>query len=90
LEEKKMHLIVYLIIGGIAGWLAGKIMSGHGYGPVVDIILGVVGGFVAGWLISVLLGIQATGLVASFVVSLIGACLLVAVVHLIRREPLRT
>jgi uncharacterized membrane protein YeaQ/YmgE (transglycosylase-associated protein family) len=90
LEEKKMHLIVYLIIGGIAGWLAGKIMSGHGYGPVVDIILGVVGGFVAGWLISVLLGVQATGLVASFVVSLIGACLLVAIVHMFRREPLRT
>jgi uncharacterized membrane protein YeaQ/YmgE (transglycosylase-associated protein family) len=85
-----MHLIVYLIIGGLAGWLAGKIMSGHGYGPVVDIILGVVGGFVAGWLISVLLGVQATGLVASFVVSLIGACLLVAIVHMFRREPLRT
>ena len=84
-----MNLILYLIVGGIAGWLAGRIMSGHGYGVIVDVILGVVGGLVGGWLISVLLGVHATGLIASFIVSLLGACLLVAIVHLIRREPLR-
>jgi uncharacterized membrane protein YeaQ/YmgE (transglycosylase-associated protein family) len=85
-----MHLIVYLIIGGIAGWLAGRLMSGHGYGPILDVILGVVGGLVGGWIVSALLGIQTTGLVASFIVALIGACILVAIVHLIRREPIRT
>lgn len=84
-----MNLILYLIVGGIAGWLAGRIMSGHGYGVIVDVILGIVGGLVGGWLVSALLGVHATGLIASFVVSLLGACLLVAIVHLIRREPVR-
>lgn len=85
-----MHLILFLIVGGIAGWLAGRIMSGHGYGPILDVILGVVGGLVGGWIVSSLLGIQATGLIASFIVALIGACILVAIVHLIKREPVRT
>jgi len=85
-----MHLILFLIVGGIAGWLAGLVMSGHGYGVIVDVILGIVGGLVGGWIISALFGIQTTGLVASFIVAVIGACILVAIVHLIRREPLRT
>ena len=85
-----MHFILFLIIGGIAGWLAGKLMSGHGYGVIVDVILGVIGGLVGGWLVSTFLGIQTTGLIASFIVALIGACILVAIVHLIWREPLRT
>ena len=85
-----MHFIVFLIIGGLAGWLAGRIMSGHGYGVVVDVILGVVGGLLGGWIVSAVLGIQTTGLVASFIVALIGACVLVAIVHLLRREPIRT
>jgi len=85
-----MELILFLVVGGIAGWLAGRIMSGHGYGPLVDVILGVVGGLLGGWIVSALLGIQTTGLIASFVISLIGACILVAIVHLIRREPIRS
>ena len=85
-----MHLILFLIVGGIAGWLAGKIMSGHGYGVIMDVILGVLGGLIGGWLVSTFLGIQATGLIASFIVALIGACILVAIVHLIKREPIRT
>ncbi len=85
-----MHLIVFLIIGGIAGAVAGRLMSGHGYGIIVDVILGIVGGFVGGWIVSTLLGIQTTGLIASFIIALIGACILVALVHLVKREPLRT
>ena len=85
-----MQFIVYLIIGAIAGWLAGKIMSGHGYGPIVDVILGVAGGLLGGWIISVVLGIQTTGLIASFIVALIGACILVALLHLIRRQPIHS
>ena len=85
-----MQFIVYLIIGGIAGWLAGKIMSGHGYGPIVDVILGVGGGLLGGWIISAVLGIQTSGLIASFIVALIGACILVALLHLIRRQPIRS
>ena len=81
--------IVWLIVGGIAGWLAGKLMSGHGYGPIVDVVLGIVGGILVGWIASALFGIQSTGLIMSFIFALIGACILVAIVHLIRREPMR-
>jgi len=84
-----MQLILFLVVGGIAGWLAGRIMSGHGYGPIVDVILGIIGGLLGGWIISTLFGIQASGLIASFIVSLIGACLLVAIIHLVRRQPIR-
>jgi uncharacterized membrane protein YeaQ/YmgE (transglycosylase-associated protein family) len=85
-----LGFIVWLIVGGIAGWLAGRVMSGHGYGPIVDVILGIVGGLIGGWIISALFGIQTTGLIASFVVAFIGACILVAIVHMVRREPIRT
>jgi uncharacterized membrane protein YeaQ/YmgE (transglycosylase-associated protein family) len=85
-----MNLIGFLIIGAIAGWLAGKIMSGHGYGIIWDVVLGVVGAFVGGFIFSLIFGTQPTGLIISFVVALIGACILVAIVHLIRRESIRT
>lgn len=84
-----LSLILFLIAGGVAGWLAGKVMRGHGYGLLADVVLGVVGGIVAGFLISLLFGTQPGGLLGDFVVSLIGACGLVAVTRLIRHEPIR-
>ena len=84
-----MHLIGFLILGAIAGWLAGKIMSGHGYGILWDVVLGVVGSFVGGLIFSLIFGTQPTGLIISFIVALIGACLVVGIVHLIKREPVR-
>ena len=85
-----MHLIGFLILGAIAGWLAGKIMSGHGFGIIWDVILGVVGSFVGGLIFSLIFGTHPTGLIVSFIVALIGACLVVAIVHLIKREPVRS
>jgi len=85
-----VHLIGFLILGAIAGWLAGKIMSGHGYGPIWDVVLGILGSFVGGIIFSLILGTQPTGLIVSFIVAVAGACLLVAIVHLVRREPIRT
>jgi len=85
-----MHLIGFLIMGAIVGWLAGKIMSGHGYGVIWDIVLGVVGSFVGGFVFSLIFGTQPTGLIISFIVALIGAIVLVAIVHMVRREPMRT
>ena len=52
------NLIWWLVVGLIAGWAAGKIMKGGGYGTLMDIVLGIVGGVVGGWLLG-LLGIQA-------------------------------
>ncbi len=85
-----MHLIGFIILGAIAGWLAGKIMSGHGYGIIWDIVVGIVGAFLGGFVFSLIFGTQPTGLVISFIVALVGACILVAILHLVRREPIRT
>ena len=85
-----MHLIGFIILGAIAGWLAGKIMSGHGYGIIWDIVVGIVGAFIGGFVFSLIFGTQPTGLVISFIVALVGACILVAILHLVRREPIRT
>jgi uncharacterized membrane protein YeaQ/YmgE (transglycosylase-associated protein family) len=89
-----LHFIAFVIIGGVAGWLAGQIMSGKGYGVIVDVILVVVGGVVGGWIVGFIFGTlggtKPTGLVAEFVISAIGAIILVGVLHLVRREPLRT
>jgi uncharacterized membrane protein YeaQ/YmgE (transglycosylase-associated protein family) len=84
-----MHLIWFVILGAIVGWLAGKIMSGHGYGIIWDIVLGILGSFVGGFVFSLIFGTQPTGLVISFIVALIGAIVLVALVRMVRREPMR-
>jgi uncharacterized membrane protein YeaQ/YmgE (transglycosylase-associated protein family) len=86
---RAMHLIGFLILGAIVGWLAGKIMSGHGYGIIWDVILGIVGSFVGGFLFSLIFGTAASGLVMSFIVALIGAVLVVGIVHALRRQPIR-
>lgn len=85
-----MNFIVWLILGGLAGLVAGKIMSGHGYGVLMDIVLGIVGGLIGGFVMSAVFGVQSTGLIVSFIVAVIGACILVGIVHMVRREPLRT
>jgi uncharacterized membrane protein YeaQ/YmgE (transglycosylase-associated protein family) len=85
-----MHVIGYLILGAITGWLAGKIMTGHGFGIIWDVVLGIVGSLVGGLIFSLIFGTAPTGLIISFIVALIGACLVVAIIHLIRREPVRT
>jgi uncharacterized membrane protein YeaQ/YmgE (transglycosylase-associated protein family) len=65
-----------VIIGLIAGWAAGKIMKGSGYGVVMDIILGIVGAVVGGWLMG-LLGIYSGSLVGSTIIAIIGAMFLI-------------
>ncbi len=84
-----MEFIGFIIMGAIVGWLAGKIMSGHGYGIIWDIVLGILGSFLGGWLFTLIFCTQPTGLIISFIVALIGAVVLVAIVHMIKREPVR-
>ena len=72
-----MGFLAWIVVGLIAGWLAGQVMKGGGYGIVMDIILGIVGGFLGGWIFS-LLGIwQGGGLIGSIIVTLIDAWRLV-------------
>jgi uncharacterized membrane protein YeaQ/YmgE (transglycosylase-associated protein family) len=79
-----MHLIEFILVGLVAGWLAGKVMKGGGYGVLVDIILGILGGILGGWLFG-MLGWQGGGLIASLAVAFIGAVILVAITRAIKR-----
>jgi uncharacterized membrane protein YeaQ/YmgE (transglycosylase-associated protein family) len=74
-------LIGWILIGLIAGWLAGKISRGAGYGCITDIILGLVGSVLGGWLF-MKLGILGGGFLTSLAAATVGAIILVAIVHL--------
>ncbi len=69
-------LLVFLLIGLIAGWLAGVVMKGGGYGLVGDIIIGIIGAFIGGFLFS-LLGLGASGFIGSVIVAFVGAVVLI-------------
>lgn len=74
-------LLAWLIVGLIAGWLAGQFMKGGGYGIVGDIIVGIIGAFIGGFLAG-LLGIGGSaGLIGSIVIAFIGAVILIAVLR---------
>ena len=77
-------LLYWVVVGLIAGWLAGVVMKGGGYGIVVDIVLGILGAIVGGWIFSAL-GIGAGGgLIGGIVVAFIGAVALVAVTRALK------
>jgi uncharacterized membrane protein YeaQ/YmgE (transglycosylase-associated protein family) len=75
-------LIWWIIVGLIAGWATGRIMKGSGYGPLMDIVLGIIGGVIGGWLMGTL-GFGGGGLIWSIIVAIIGAIILVWIVRLI-------
>ena len=78
-------IIVILVIGLIAGWLAGKIMGG-GFGIIGDIIIGIIGAFIGTWLWGVLhLPMIANFWVSAIVISTVGACILLFIIRLIKR-----
>jgi len=80
-------IIVVLVIGLIAGWLAGKIMKGSGFGIIGDIIVGIVGAFIGTWLWGVLsLPMIANFWVSAIVTATVGACVLLFVIGLIKRR----
>ena len=79
-----MHLVWFLLVGLIAGWLAGKLMRGSGFGAVGDIVIGVVGAFIGKFLFG-LLGMAASGTIGSIVVATAGASILLYVVRLLKK-----
>ncbi|HSS50803.1 MAG TPA: GlsB/YeaQ/YmgE family stress response membrane protein [Thermoanaerobaculia bacterium] len=80
-----MNFIWFILIGLVAGWLAGQVMKGGGYGVIGDIIVGILGALLGGWLFGVL-GIGAGGgLIGSLIVAFIGACILIFLLRLIKR-----
>jgi uncharacterized membrane protein YeaQ/YmgE (transglycosylase-associated protein family) len=80
-----MGFISWILVGLIAGWLAGQVMKGGGYGAVVDIILGILGGFLGGWIFGLLGFSQGGGMIGSIIVAFIGAVILVGLTRLLKR-----
>jgi uncharacterized membrane protein YeaQ/YmgE (transglycosylase-associated protein family) len=78
-------LIAWIMVGLIAGWGAGKIMKGRGYGPLMDIALGMVGAIVGGWIFNTLGIYPAGGIVASIVVAIVGAIILIWLARVLNR-----
>lgn len=78
-------LLVILLIGAIAGWLAGQIVQGTGFGLIGDIVIGVVGAFIASFLFPRLGLHLGAGIVTEIVAATLGAVLLLVVVRLVRR-----
>ncbi|HEY5003883.1 MAG TPA: GlsB/YeaQ/YmgE family stress response membrane protein [Ktedonobacteraceae bacterium] len=83
-------ILAWLVVGLIAGFLAGKVMSGGGYGIVGDIVVGIVGAFLGGLIANLLLPSASFGLIGSIIVAFIGACILVAILHAVTGSRRRT
>ena len=80
-----MELLVLLLTGGIAGWVAGALVRGAGYGLVINVVLGIVGGVIGGQLFH-LLGIADHGWLVELGAAVIGAVILLAAVDALRRR----
>ena len=78
-------LIIWLIVGAVAGWLAGMVVKGGGYGLIGDIIVGIVGAFIAGWLLPRVGIVIGGGIIAAIINAFIGAVILLLLLQLIRR-----
>jgi uncharacterized membrane protein YeaQ/YmgE (transglycosylase-associated protein family) len=78
-------LLWWIVVGLIAGWLAGKVMRGGGYGVLVDIVLGILGAIVGGWLFGALHIFIGYGLIGSILVAFAGAVILVWITRLLKK-----
>jgi len=77
-------LLIILAIGAVAGWLAGVIMKGGGFGLLGDIVIGIIGAFIGGFLFG-LLGISAGGLIGQIITATVGAVVLIFVLRLVKK-----
>jgi len=75
-------LIVWLIVGAIAGWLAGLIVKGYGFGLIGNIVVGIVGAVIAGWLLPRIGVAVGSGFVAAIINAVIGAVILLVIIGL--------
>jgi len=79
------HVLLFLAIGLLAGFLAGKIMKGSGFGLIGDLVVGVAGAFVGVWLLG-LVGISSGGIIGLLIAAVIGALVLLYIIRLARRN----
>lgn len=80
-----MNIIIFLAIGALAGWLAGNLMKGGGFGLVVNMVVGIIGAVIGG-LVFGFLGLAATGLIGSIITSTVGACILLYIAGIISKK----
>ena len=78
-------IIIWLIVGAIAGWLAGMVVKGGGFGLIGDIIVGIVGAIIAGWLLPQIGIVIGSGIVGAIIDAFIGAVILLIILRLIKR-----
>ena len=78
-------IIVWLVIGAVAGWLAGSLVKGGGFRLIGDIVVGIIGALVGGWLAGVLgIGIGG-GIIASIITATLGAVILIVILRMVKR-----
>src|SRR5271170_4041505 len=80
-----MGFLAWIVVGMVAGWLAGQVMKGGGYGVVVDIILGILGGIIGGWVFGMLGIWPGGGMIGAIIVAFVGAVILVGLTRLVKR-----
>jgi len=80
-----MQFVWFILIGLIAGWLAGKLMKGGGFGVIGDIVVGILGALIGGWLFGTLGVSTGGGLLGAIAVATVGAVVLIFVVRLIKK-----
>jgi uncharacterized membrane protein YeaQ/YmgE (transglycosylase-associated protein family) len=78
-------LIIFLVVGVVAGWLAGQLVRGGGFGLIGDLIVGVVGAFIGGWLLGRLGIMIGGGIIGDIIDAVIGAVILLLILRLVRR-----
>jgi uncharacterized membrane protein YeaQ/YmgE (transglycosylase-associated protein family) len=89
MEMSPGGVLAWLIVGLIAGWLAGQFMRGGGFGLIGDIVMGIVGAFVGGLLFAFLMPGSSVGLIGSIVVAFIGAVVLIGLIRVLPgRSPI--
>ena len=79
-------ILAWLIIGALAGWLAGTFVRGGGFGLIGDIVVGIIGAFIGGWLAGVLHIHVGTGWISAIITAAIGASLLLFILRAVRRR----
>lgn len=83
MTTQTQEFIIFLLVGMVAGWLAGVLVKGGGFGLLGDMVVGVLGAFIGGWLFSQL-GIAAWGLLGLLLTSLVGAVVLIGLIRLVK------
>jgi uncharacterized membrane protein YeaQ/YmgE (transglycosylase-associated protein family) len=78
-------LIIWLVVGALAGWIAGLIVKGYGLGLIGNIVVGIIGAVIAGWLLPKLGIAIGSGFIASLINAIIGAVILLVIIGLVRR-----